>query len=85
MADIDVLSHIDTMKFTDKTSPFDTTSNCIEVQIKFRRYVHTAELRSPATEDIRGYGRAGFDLLTFEGDEKRERRQNLATILFIST
>ena len=36
-------------------------------------------------EDIRGYGRAGFALSTFEGIEKKELRQHIATIILIST
>ena len=71
---IDVPSHADTIKFPDKIDPFDPTSGRIETQLKWRRFVHTAALRSPATEDIRGYGRAGFAPSTFEGTEKKELR-----------
>ena len=53
---LDVPSHLDTMKFADKIDPFDPTSDRIETQPKWRRFVHTVALRSPATGNIRGYG-----------------------------
>ena len=53
---IDVPSYADTMNFADKIDPFDPTSDRTETQLEFRRFVHTAALRSPVTTDIRGYG-----------------------------
>ena len=69
---IDVPSHADTMKFADKIDPFNPTSGRTETQLKFRRFVHTIASRSSATMDIRGYGRAGFNLPTFESTEMKE-------------
>ena len=41
---IDVPSHADTVKFVDKTGPFDPASDRVETQPKFRRFVYTATL-----------------------------------------
>ena len=81
----DVPSHADTMKFADKIDPFDPTSNRVDTQLMFRRYVQAVALRSPATKDIRGYGRVTFDLAALTGDEKKELRSHLATFLLHST
>ena len=73
------------MKFADKIDLFDPTSNRVDSQLLFRRYVQAVALRSPATKDIRRYGRVTFDLSTLAGDEKKELRSHLATVLLIST
>ena len=41
---IDVPSHAGTVKFVDKTGPFDPASDRVETQPKFRRFVYTATL-----------------------------------------
>ena len=82
---VDLPSHTDTIKFADKIEPFNPTSNRVETQLKFRRYVHTIALRSQKTRAIRGCGRAGFALSTFEGGDMKEMRAHLATVLLIST
>ena len=53
---IGVPSHCDIIKFADKIDPFDPTGDRTEMQLKFRRYVHTIALRSPETAGVRGYG-----------------------------
>ena len=80
----DVASHADTMKFADKIDPVDPTSDRIETQPRFRRFVHNAALRSPATVDIRECGRAGFTLSTFESAERRRSCDNISSPPFSS-
>ena len=80
----DVSSHANTMKLANNIDPFDPTGGRTEMQLKFRRYVHTIALRSPTTVDIRGRGQAGFALFTLESVEKKELRKHLATVLLIS-
>ena len=73
------------MKLANNIDPFDPTGGRTEMQLKFRRYVHTIALRSQKTRAIRGCGRAGFALSTFEGGDMKEMRAHLATVLLIST
>ena len=82
---IDLPSHADTMKFTEKIEPFDPTGERITMQLKWRRYVSSVALRSPAILDIRDYGHAAFALSALEGPKKAALRGHIATILLMST
>ena len=82
---INAPSHADTKKFAEKTGPFDPAGDRTETQLKLWRYVHTTALRSTKMAEVRGCGRAGFDLSTFKDIEMKELQEHLATILLIST
>ena len=52
---LDVPSHAETMKFTDKIEPSESTGERAATQLLLRRYTTNIVFRSPVMASIRSY------------------------------